>query len=122
VDVAGVGTATITDSTTALSRTFVGDGGFSPQIGGFSGSLFVANSAFTSYDLSHSFGPVSGPFSSNLTGGPPIDTSDGKLTFSSFGSTGTFTATPEPASLTLLGIGVAGMMGYTWRRRRQQAA
>jgi len=29
---------------------------------------------------------------------------------------------PEPASMTLLGIGVAGIMGYGWRRRRQVAA
>jgi hypothetical protein len=30
----------------------------------------------------------------------------------------TFTATPEPASLTLLGLGVASIAGYAWRRRR----
>jgi hypothetical protein len=28
------------------------------------------------------------------------------------------TETPEPASLTLLGLGVAGIAGYGWRRRR----
>lgn len=31
-------------------------------------------------------------------------------------------ATPEPASLTLLGIGIAGMAGYGWRRRKLAAA
>jgi hypothetical protein len=30
-------------------------------------------------------------------------------------------AAPEPASITLLGIGIAGMAGYGWRRRKQKA-
>jgi hypothetical protein len=30
----------------------------------------------------------------------------------------TVTETPEPVSLTLLGIGAAGLLGYGWRRRR----
>src|SRR5262245_18991285 len=39
-----------------------------------------------------------------------------------FGATYVFTSdTPEPASLTLLGIGIAGMAGYAWRRRNTLA-
>jgi hypothetical protein len=43
-------------------------------------------------------------------------TPNGVLAFIDFG-----VPTPEPASITLLGIGIAGMAGYGWRRKRQQA-
>jgi hypothetical protein len=40
---------------------------------------------------------------------------DGGETFQIFGTV--TTATPEPASITLLGIGIAGFAGYGWRSR-----
>jgi hypothetical protein len=39
------------------------------------------------------------------------------LNFRLSGDVGT-AAVPEPATLTLLGLGAAGMVGYVWRRRR----
>jgi hypothetical protein len=129
VTVAGIGTATITDPVDAISRPAAPDGGFFPLIGSFNGSLFTANSVFATYNLSTPIAPpVSGSFSSNLGGGPAIDTSlgTGTLLFSSFGSTSTFgataTATPEPSSFVLLGLGAIYSLGYGWRRRKQTAA
>jgi hypothetical protein len=81
----------------------------------------VEGSAFGGYDLTTSIGPVTGtldPFD-----GGTFPAIGGSLTLNSFGQLGTFTAAiPELASLTLLGIGAAGLLGYGRRQRRRAAA
>jgi hypothetical protein len=83
--------------------------------------LATINTVFGSYDLNTALQPTSGTSDSNPGFGFPTDHLNLNISAASNGTfsatTQTF-ATPEPASLTLLGIGAAGLLGYGWRRKR----
>ena len=119
VSVSGVGTDTFTDT------IFVGDSQGSTLAGFVDAStssdiLDIANSAFATYALDTSIGPVSGGTSSvgtdlyNTMGGTFEITSplnvDHSATFSA-------TGVPEPGTFALMAFGIAGV--FLSRRRRQ---
>jgi hypothetical protein len=124
ISISGVGTYNFNSGTRTFVNFYVGVVGFSRA--GFDGvDLFTGppNAVFSSWDMLSSIGPISGTASLAWWGAPlsPVMTNSGQLSFSDSSGSATFTATvgnvPEPASLTLLGLGFgAAALGRRLRR------
>jgi PEP-CTERM motif len=120
VTVAGVGTADFTDSILMFVNPSMG-GGFSDTTNGLD-VLDIVSKTVASYDLTTSFGLVSGP--SFLTSYGPLGTSLGSLSYS-VNSDVTFVAVasaavPEPSALVLSGIAASAGLGVCARRRNRK--
>ncbi len=117
VTVAGIGTATFLTPMWVFSNENTHKAGFTAGTGDV---VSTNNVAFSTYNLSTGIGPI--PGDTFFTTGVTYSTSVGNFTLTAYGNTdnrSTFTAvaTPEPATLALLGIGL-GAVGMIRRRRR----
>jgi hypothetical protein len=127
----GVTFGGITDTVTTASQTQldVTAGGIGVVLPGLALPLSSALLAMHSDDFQNTSLTAlpSGPFSGiSLLSGTTYNTTNGSISVTSAGTV-TFTSSPavsgvpEPASLTLLGIGALCSLGYGWRRRTQAA-
>jgi hypothetical protein len=120
VTVAGIGTASITSPPiSVLVNQFSMDAGFT-ALNAFA-ILFTDNIGFGGYDLTTSIGPLNGL--SEAGAGFTLATTQGNFQMTvAPGERSTFTATlsavPEPTTFSLLGIAVACVVAFGWRRRK----
>jgi hypothetical protein len=114
VSITGIGTATFTSGAFAFVNQTTDTAGISQlPTGTILGTEAIS---LATYDLKSAIGPITGEttYYSTYT----YDTSLGNLNFTAMDSSSTFTATPLPASVFLLGSGLLGLGGWRWRQRR----
>ena len=119
VNVAGIGLATFTDSTSVAANQAALDVGFADHTKG-SAILFTSNPLLSAYDLSTATGPLLGTASYNA--GLPFLTTDGLFVLNSISGSVTFIATtgiPEPTALALMSVALGGLAGIGLIRRRR---
>jgi hypothetical protein len=124
VSVAGLGSGTVTEALDVYAFNAGPSVGLSVSGDPFLYLDVLPNPVFNNYDLSTAVAPATGSFSFvNNSLALPTTAGEFSIFFQTPGSQPTFsavfpaTAAPEPASLTLLGIGVAGIALGAWRRR-----
>ena len=116
--IAGVGATSFTDAVYVFDNQGAIAAGVADSTRGGS-ILDTFDASFGTYDLTTSIGPITG--TSYIRPDLSFNTQAGLFTIGSAGDstfTAEFTATPEPTTLALFGLGVAGLRFY-WRRRKR---